>query len=72
MFLTWRRTRNEEDLDEYKRMKRMVREVNKRVNEEWTLSIADNFNFWKGVNEVRKGESLRPFSFKGRRVNSGE
>ena len=42
----------------------MVREE-RRVNEEWTLSIAENFKeiykkFWKGVNEVRKGKSLRP------------
>ena len=40
-------TRSEEDLDEYRRMKRvvtrMVREGKKRVNEEWTLSIAENF-----------------------------
>ena len=46
-FLIWRRTRSEEDLDEYKRMKmvvkRMVREAKKRVNEEWTLSITENF-----------------------------
>ena len=37
-FLKWRRSRIEEDLDEYKRMKRLVkrivREVKKRVNEE--------------------------------------
>ena len=37
-FLKWRRTRSEEDLDEYKRMKRMVkrivREAKKSVNEE--------------------------------------
>ena len=61
-FLIWRRTRSEEDLDEYKRMKmvvkRMVREAKKRVNEEWTLSIAENFKenkkkVWKGVNKVR-------------------
>ena len=46
-FLKWRRTRWEEGLDEYKRMKmvvkRMVREAEKRVNEEWTLSIAEHF-----------------------------
>ena len=46
-FLKWRRTRSEIDLDEYGRMKmvvkRMVREANKRVNEEWTLNIAENF-----------------------------
>ena len=34
-------------MEECKRMKRvvkmMVREVRKRVNEEWTLSIAENF-----------------------------
>ena len=34
------------------------------MNEEWTLSRAENFkgkkkNFWNGVNEVRKGENLR-------------
>ena len=37
--------RSEEDLDEYRRMKRvvkkMVREAKKRVNKEWTLSIAE-------------------------------
>ena len=46
-------------MDEYRRMNRivksMVREVRKRVNEEWTLSIAENFKenkktFWKRVN----------------------
>ena len=45
-FLIWRRTRNEEDLDEYRRIKsaikRMVRE------EERTLSIAEN------VKRIRK------------------
>ena len=55
-------------MDEYKRMKRIVKRMvgkaKKRVNEEWTLSIAENFKenkktFWKGVNDVRKGESLR-------------
>ena len=52
-------------MKEYKRMKReMVREAMKRVNEEWTLSITENFKdnkkiFWKRVNEVRKGESMR-------------
>ena len=64
-FLIWRRTRTEEDLDEYRRMervvKRMVREAKKRANEEWTLSLAENFKekkkVWKGVNEVRKGEN---------------
>ena len=35
----------------------MVREVRKRVNEEWTLSITENFKgnmkkFWKGLNKV--------------------
>ena len=64
---------SEEDLDEYKKMKRvvkrMVREAKKRVNEEWTLSIADNFKenkkkFQKGVNVVRKGESVRPLSIR--------
>ena len=39
-FLIWKRTRSEEDLHEYKRMKivvkRMVREAKKRVNKEWT------------------------------------
>ena len=38
MFLNMRRKRSEEDLDEYKRMKkmvkRMVHEAKKRVNEE--------------------------------------
>ena len=39
------------------------------MNEEWTLSIADNFKekkkkFWRGVNETRKGESLRPLSIR--------
>ena len=73
-FSIWRRSRSEEDLEEYRKMKRvvkrMVREARKRVNEEWTLSIAENFKenkktFWKGVNEVRgrvwgnsKGEEL--------------
>ena len=51
---------SEEDLDEYRRMKtgvkRMVLEAKKRVNEEWTLSIAENFKeykkiFWKRENE---------------------
>ena len=61
-FLKWRRSRSEEDLDEYKRMKRMVREAKKRVNEEWTLSIAKNFKenkkkIRKRVNEVRKGRA---------------
>ena len=60
-------------MDEYRRMKRlvkrMVREAKKRVNEEWTLSIAENFKenkkkFWKGVNEVKKVKSLRPFFYK--------
>ena len=45
----------------------MVREAKKIVNEEWTLSIAENFKknkkiYWKGVNGVRKEESLRPLS----------
>ena len=62
-----------EDLDEYRRMermvKRMIREAKKKVNEEWTLSTAENFKennkkIWKGVNEVRKGESLRPLSIR--------
>ena len=66
--MVWRKTRSEEDLEQCRRMKRvnkrMVRKARKRVNEEWTLSIAENFKekkkiFWKGVNEVRKGESLR-------------
>ena len=73
MFLIWRRTRSEKDLDEYMRMKRvfkrMVREAKKRVNEEWTFSKAENFKedkkyIWKGVNEVRNGESLRPLSMR--------
>ena len=46
-FLIWRRTMSEEDLNEYRRMKRVVkrtvREAKKRLNEEWTLSITDNF-----------------------------
>ena len=41
--MVWRRRRSEEDLEEYRRMKRMVREARKRVKEEWSLSIADNF-----------------------------
>ena len=50
-------------MDEYRRMKRavkrMVREAKKRLNEERTLSIAENIkeskkNFWMGVNEVRR------------------
>ena len=56
-------------MDELKRMKRMVREAKKRANEEWTLSIAENFKenkkkFWKGVNGVRKRESLRLLSMR--------
>ena len=43
-FLILRRTRSEEDLEKYERIKRvvkrMIRESRKRVNEEWTLSIA--------------------------------
>ena len=55
-------------MEEYRRMKKvvkkMIREARKRVNEEWTFSITENFKsdkkkFWKGVNEVRKGEILR-------------
>ena len=47
----------------------MVREAKKRVNEEWTERISKNFkenkkNVWKGVNEVRKGESVRPLSIR--------
>ena len=38
-FLVWRGKRSEKDLEEYRKMKRMV----KRVNLEWTLSIAENF-----------------------------
>ena len=65
-YLIGRRTRSEEDLDEYRRMKRMVREAKKRVNEEGTLSMVQNFKenrktFWKGV---RKRESLRPLSMR--------
>ena len=50
-------------------MKRMVRRAKKRVNREWTLSIDKNFKenkkkFWKGVNEIRKGKSLRPLSIR--------
>ena len=60
-------------MDEYRRMKmvvkRMVREAKERVNEELTLRIVENFKenkkqFWKRVNEVRKGESLRPLSMR--------
>ena len=60
-------------MDEYRRMKRvvkrMVREPRKRVNEEWTLSTAENFKenkkkFRRGVNEVRKRESLRSLSMR--------
>ena len=60
-------------MNEYKRMKkvvkRMVQEGKKIVNEEWTLSIAENFKknkkkFWKGVNEVRRGEILRLLSIR--------
>ena len=41
----------------------MVREARKRVNEEWTLSVAENFkenkkNIWKGVIEVREKEGV--------------
>ena len=59
--------RREKDLEDRKKMrnavKRMVREAKKRVNEECTLSIAQNFKenkkqFWKGVNEVREGKIL--------------
>ena len=66
--LIWRRTRSEEYLKKYrimkKMVKRMVREANKSVNEEWTLCIVKNFKenkkkIWKGVNEVRKGENLK-------------
>ena len=33
-FLIWRRSRSEEGLDEYKRMKRMLRKTKKTVNDE--------------------------------------
>ena len=41
--------------------------MRKRADEEWTLSIAENFkennkNIWKGVSEVRKGEIMRLLS----------
>ena len=41
-----------------------IPDLKKRVNEEWTLSIADNFKenkkqIWKGVGDVRKGQILR-------------
>ena len=40
-FVVWKRTRREEDLEEHRRVKRvvkrMVRETRKKVNEEWTL-----------------------------------
>ena len=67
-FLIWRRTRSEEDLYEYRIMemvvKKIEREAKKRVKEECTLNIAENFKVnkkkrWKRVNEVRKGETLR-------------
>ena len=32
-FLIWRRTKIEEDLEEYRKMKRMVQKLRKRVNE---------------------------------------
>ena len=53
----------------------MVREAKKRVNEEWTLSIAENFKenkkiFCKGVNEGRKGEHLRSSSMRNSMVES--
>ena len=42
--MVWRRTRSEEDLAEYRGMKRafkmMVQETRRGVDEEWTLSIA--------------------------------
>ena len=38
-----RRKRSEKDVGEYRRMKRMVRETRKRVSEQWTLIIAENF-----------------------------
>ena len=48
-------------MDEYRIMKRVVQEAKKRMNEEWTLSIAENFKENKNkFSEVRKGESLRP------------
>ena len=62
-FLVWRMTRREEDQEEYRRMKsmvkRMARDARKRVNEEWTLSTAEKFKenkkeFWKCVNEAKK------------------
>ena len=60
--------RSEEDLYEYRIMemvvKKIEREAKKRVKEECTLNIAENFKVnkkkrWKRVNEVRKGETLR-------------
>ena len=41
----------------------MVREARKRVNEEWTFSVAENYkenkkNIWKGVIEVREKEGV--------------
>ena len=60
-------------MDEYKRkkrvVKRMVREAKKRVIEKWTLGIGENFKenkkkFWKGINEIRKGKSLRLLSIR--------
>ena len=58
-FLIWRRTKSEEDLNEYRRMKRvvkrMVREAKKRVNEKWILSIAENFK----ENKKKKSEGSK-------------
>ena len=65
-FLAWRRTKREEDREEYRRrkrvVKRMVREAKKKAKEKWSVSIAerlkeDKKTFWKGLNEVIKGES---------------
>ena len=52
-------------MEKYERMKMVVkkimREAKKKTNEEWRVSIADNFKenekkLWKGLNEVRKEE----------------
>ena len=47
-FLMWRRTRNEEELEKYRRMKRVAKVIlqedkKKRIIEEWKV-IAENVN----------------------------
>ena len=75
-FLMRRRPMSEEDLDEYRRMKtgvkRMVLEAKKRVNEEWTLSIAENFKEYKKIFWKRENEGIIYEKFDGRGVNSRE